>query len=59
MPDGVKSPSIGIRSLLSEVGTPPTPEGRTHVYHLYNLYYRKPEENDLMILLLDKYGIRP
>jgi perosamine synthetase len=44
---------------LEELGTPPTPEGRTHACHLYNLYYKKPEKkNDFMILLLDKYGVQ-
>ena len=44
---------------IEELGTPPEPAGYKHVYHLYNLYYKKPEKkNDFMGLLLDKYGIQ-
>lgn len=46
-------------SEIEELGTPPEPLGRKHVYHLYNLYYKKPEKkNEFMGLLLDKYGIQ-
>lgn len=44
---------------IDELVTPPKLTDRTHAYHLYNLYYTKSEKkNDLMILLLDKYGIQ-
>ncbi len=47
-------------SELAELGTPPEPAGRKHIYHLYNLYYKKAEKkNDFMCLLVDKYGIQP
>jgi perosamine synthetase len=46
-------------SEIEELGAPVEPEGRKHVYHLYNLYYKKPEKkNDFMALLLDKYGVQ-
>jgi len=46
-------------SKIDELVTPIEPEGRTHAYHLYNLYYKNPEKkNDFMGLLLDKYGVQ-
>ena len=47
-------------SELPELHPPLEPEGRMHVYHLYNLYYTKEGKRDeLFKLLFYKYGIQP
>jgi len=47
-------------SEVPELHPPVEPEGRKHVYHLYNLYYTKEGKRDeLFKLLFYKYGVQP